>query len=111
MKHCYGCGNHWVIGSNSCPQCYSDDVAECKNETDCNPFLERKIQFSKLAIEKCVVCGGLIHTSCVYPDNKSYHGDCYDVIREVVEKEVHGKWLKEFNDKILEEKEARESEI
>jgi len=61
-----------------------------------------------LKIEKCVECGGLLMTGFAYPDGKTRHGDCWEKVCEVVEKEIGDKWLIDFNQRLEMDKSARE---
>jgi hypothetical protein len=60
-------------------------------------------------IEKCVECGGLLMTGFSYPDGRTRHGDCYEKVREVVEKEVKTKQLADFNLRLEKKKMEREN--
>lgn len=59
-------------------------------------------------IEKCVECGGLLMTGFSYPDNRTRHGDCYERVREAVEKEIEIRWLSDFNLRLEKKKMERE---
>lgn len=47
-------------------------------------------------IERCCLCKGLLVTGFRYPDNKPYHGNCYDTVRQSVEKTLHQLWLQKY---------------